>query len=96
MPLMRTWIHHRFTGCYPYPNLINSWVVGSLDSAWRAVHQYLTLHRPDLWDKFRLQWGATEYWDENSNEDLVKSYRDLMERHLTIVLQKNGIEPKPE
>ena len=97
VPVMRTWIYCRSFLCASNPNLVNSWVAGSLDSAWRAVDQYLALHHPksqyqkDFWKL----WGKTEYWDEASNEGLVESDRKLMERNLVIALHKDGVMPKP-
>lgn len=91
MQLMGAWIHCQSSGCGFYPNTVNSWIAGSLDSAWRAVWQYLTIHRPDkLYDFYGL-WGRTEYWDEDSDDRLVESYHNLMTRHLAIALQKDGV-----
>ena len=96
MPVMRTWIYCRSSICFD-PNSVQSWIAGALDSAWRAVNQYLALHHPksqyqkDFWKL----WGKTEYWDEASNEGLVESDRKLMERNLVIALHKDGVMPKP-
>lgn len=77
--------------------LIGSWVAGALDSAWRAVDQYLNLnHSESLREKFWDLWGKTEYWDETSDKDLIKLNRELMDRHLVIGLWKDGIRPKNE
>ncbi|KAF9645107.1 amine oxidase [Thelephora ganbajun] len=70
----------------------HAWVAGALDSAWRAVDQYLSLNQPDsvrqtFWDL----WGPTEYWDEASDEELVNLNRKLADRHLVIGLHKSGI-----
>ena len=78
-------------------NLINSWVAGALDSAWRAVDQYLAYNYPGSdWQKnFWDLWGETEYWDEKSNIDLVKLNRKLAERLLVIALYKGGVKLEP-
>lgn len=71
---------------------MNSWVAGALDSAWRAVDQYLALHRDkSLRDKFWNLWGPTEYWDEATNKELVDLNHTLTERHLVISLYRSGI-----
>ena len=76
------------------PNSINSWVAGALDSAWRAVDQYLALNQPaSVQQKFWDLWGATEYWDEASNKELVDLNRELEERHLVIALYEGGVRP---
>ena len=95
VPVTRAWI--------PCPSferasdltLINSWVAGALDSAWRAVNQYLNLNQenlpPGTLEKFYELWGETEYWDEASDKDLVERNRKLMDRHLVIGLHKSGV-----
>jgi len=72
----------------------HSWVAGALDSAWRAVDQYLALNHRDtpLQKKFWKLWGRTEYWDELFSEELVKLNRDLADRHLVISLYKDGVK----
>jgi hypothetical protein len=96
---MRTWIQSQFSGCASDPNLIGSWVAGALDSAWRAVDQYLTLHHANLpagvQEKFWANWGRTEYWDESSSDELVELNRKLTERHLVISLYKSGVTLEP-
>ena len=73
-------------------SLIDSWVAGALDSAWRAVDQYLALNLPnDVREKFWDLWGPTEYWDEAGNQELVELNRKLMDRHLVIGLHKDGV-----
>jgi len=92
---MRTWIL-----CHPVehasdPNFINSWVAGALDSAWRAVDQYISANLAILpagiQGVFHKNWGASEYMDESSNKELVELNRKLMERHLVIALHKSGV-----
>ena len=75
--LMRTWIRRRSSGSGSNPDLINSWIVGSLDSAWRAIEQYLTIHDPDLLWKFHKRWGSTEHWDEPSDHERLEDKDDL-------------------
>lgn len=75
----------------------HAWIVGSLYSAWRAIDQYLTIHRPDLLKTFHKRWGATEYWDDETTvTDASATYDDLLERHLAICLQRDGITPGVE
>jgi len=70
----------------------HAWVAGALDSAWRAVDQYLALNHDDsVQQKFWDLWGPTEYWDEASDKTLVDLNRKLTERHLVIALHKSGI-----
>ena len=91
VPAMRMWIYRQSFGCASDPNFINSWVAGALDSAWRAVDQYLLLNQPEsVREKFWKLWGPTEYWDEASNKELVDLNHDLTERHLVISLHKAG------
>ena len=93
VPATRTRIHYAFPGRATDPNLINSWVAGALDSAWRAVNQYLLLHHPgSIRQKFLKLWGETEYWDEASNKELVELNHRLTERHLVIGLYKSGVK----
>ena len=73
---------------------MHSWVVGALDSAWRAVDQYLAINLPEKRQSFWDKWGPTEYWDESSNPELVQLNRKLMERHLVISLHKDGVRPE--
>ena len=81
-------------GCASDLTLIDSWVAGALDSAWRAVNQHLNLNQenlpPGTLEKFYELWGETEYWDEASDKDLVALNRKLMDRHLVIGLHKSG------
>lgn len=64
-----------------------------MDSAWRAVDQYIALNLDkDVREKFWELWGPTEFWDEASNKDLVELNRKLMSRHLVISLQKDGVK----
>jgi len=70
----------------------HAWVAGALDSAWRAVDQYLALNQPEsVRKRFWDLWGPTEYWDEASNTELVAQNRKLTERHLVIALHRSGI-----
>jgi hypothetical protein len=91
VPAMRKLIPSRFVECTSDRNFIDSWVAGALDSAWRAVDQYLALNLPDYQQKFWDLWGPTEYWDEGDNQDLIALNRKLMERHLVIGLHKDGV-----
>lgn len=64
------------------------WVSGALDSAWRAVDQYLAIHNPELREKFQDLWGHSEYMDEEEDETLVKKNSELMEKHLKLAFLK--------
>ena len=92
VPVMRTWIYCRSSICFD-PNSVQSWIAGALDSAWRAVNQYLALHHPksQYQEDFWRLWGKTEYWDEGSDEELVKSDQRVMDRNLVIALHKDGV-----
>jgi len=70
----------------------HAWVAGALDSAWRAVYQYLSLNQPDLLENFYNLWGKTEYWDEADDDELVDLNNKLMERHLVIGLYRSGVK----
>lgn len=39
-----------------------SWVVGALDSAWRAVYEILWLSHRDKLPEFLLRWGENQEW----------------------------------
>ena len=77
-------------GCASNPRIFNSWVAGALNSAWRAVEQYLTLNQPDSLEAFWRLWGPSEYWDEASDSELVGLSRKLLRRHLVIALHQSG------
>ena len=92
MLAMGMWVCCQFFGRASDQNLINSWVAGALDSAWRAVNQYLYLnHNKKVRKDFYAKWGRTEYWDEAYNNELFKLNRRLTKRHLVIALHKNGV-----
>ena len=89
---MGMWIHCWTFECASDPNFLHSWVAGALNSAWRAVEQYLTLNQPRSLKKFWELWGPTEYWDEASDEGLAELSRKLLDRHLVIALHKSGFK----
>ena len=96
VPVTRTWI---FCPSFKHdsdPTHTDSWVAGALDSAWRAVEQYITLNQENLpsgtLEKFYELWGESEYWDEASDKTLVERSRKLMERHLVIDLHNSGFK----
>ena len=91
VPVMRTWVYCRSSMCFD-PSSVQSWIAGALDSAWRAVNQYLTLHRPERREDFWNQWGKTEYWDETPKKPgLAKSDQKAMDRNLVIALHNDGV-----
>ena len=92
VPVTRTWIR-----CPPFKyasdtTIINSWVAGALNSAWRAVENYLETNKiilpSGIRKKFHDKWGKTEYWDEASDEALVKANKDLMKKQIVIGLHE--------
>lgn len=43
-------------------------VAGALDSAWRAVDQFLVVNQsqyPDRREEMHKTWGSSEYWDDD-------------------------------
>ena len=94
VPVTRTWIRCPSFDRVSEPTLANSWIAGALDSAWRAVEQYLNINKiilpPGMPKKFHDSWRETEYWDEDSNNNLAKSDKELMKRQLVIGLYEPG------
>ena len=62
--------------CLPLPILIeysDRWVAGALDSAWRAVDQYLAINELETKrEEMHEKWGSSEYWEENQIEDHIR------------------------
>ena len=87
---MGVWFHHRpFERAFDV-YLINSWAAGALDSAWRAVDQYLTFNHPkSIRDTFWDKWGPNEYWDDASKKTIDQDHK-LTNRHLVIGLDESG------
>ena len=51
------------------------WVAGALDSAWRAVDQFLLinqLHHPGKREEMHKKWGPSEYWDKDQVENHIR------------------------
>jgi monoamine oxidase len=44
----------------------HAWVVGALDSAWRAVHNYLFLTDPTKLTQFYALWGKNAEWSDDT------------------------------
>ena len=89
------WIYRQSFVCDPNPDpiVVNSWVSVALDSAWRAVEQFLTINNhqlPGVQGEFWKKWGRTEYWDEASDSGLVRKNRELQEQHLAIALNNSA------
>ncbi|KAF9648690.1 hypothetical protein BDM02DRAFT_2079180 [Thelephora ganbajun] len=60
----------------------HGWVSSALNSAWRAVDQYLTLNQPQsVRQEFWKLWGPTEYWDGTSDRVLVDLGRKPTDGH---------------
>lgn len=60
--------------CFPFEAyyVYTRWVAGALDSAWRAVYQYLSLHNPVRLPEFLLNWGPSEYWSDEQLENHLR------------------------
>ena len=67
----------------------NSWVAGALDSAWRAVDNYLAFNKPkELRENFWKEWGPTEYLSEKDDEELVDLNRKLWDEYLGFTVRE--------
>jgi hypothetical protein len=58
------------------------WVVGALDSAWRAVYSYLLYTDPSKLDAFYALWGKNPEWFETEPGTGKPSRISLFERFL--------------
>ena len=58
------------------------WVVGALDSAWRAVYSYLLYTDPSKLDAFYAMWGKNAEWFETEPDTGKPSDISLFERLL--------------
>lgn len=73
-----------------FSNLCESffrWVVGALDSAWRAVKEMLILTDPKLLSKFYKLWGVNEEWTKSIQvpfDGPVSVQDDLLLEHLVL------------
>ena len=82
VPAMGMCVHRWSFGRASDAIFFNSWVAGALDSAWCAVDQYLALNRSKaLRRKFWDKWGPTEFWDEISDDELVRLNQEYLDRH---------------
>ena len=71
-------------------SVCHGWVAGALNSAWRAVDQYLLLNRPKSYrDMFWDKWGPNEYWDNAASKTIDQDH-ELTNRHLVIGLDGAG------
>ena len=61
---------------------LNRWVVGALDSAWRAVYSYLLYTDPGKLDMFYSLWGKNAEWFEPEPGTGKHSNISLFERYL--------------
>ena len=68
----------------PYTHVLcsNRWVVGALDSAWRAVYSYLLYTDPGKLDMFYSLWGKNAEWFEPEPGTGKPSNISLFERYL--------------
>ena len=62
--------------------LCSRWVVGALDSAWRAVYSYLLFTDPSKLDKFYELWGKNAEWFELEPETGKPGSTSLYEKFL--------------
>ena len=58
------------------------WVVGALDSAWRAVYSYLYFTDPSKLDDFYALWGKNAEWFEAEPGTGNPGKNSLFERYL--------------
>jgi hypothetical protein len=59
------------------------WVVGALDSAWRAVYSYLLFTDPRKLDMFYTLWGKNAEWfDKEFDTGKPTGSNSLFERYL--------------
>lgn len=78
-----------------------SWVVGALDSSWRAVYTYLKVTGQDeKIKKFKMLWGENSEWGSKSAfmETAKESHgSDLLDEHLGLVDRaiRSRIIPRP-
>ncbi|KAG8941291.1 hypothetical protein FRC03_004675 [Tulasnella sp. 419] len=62
----------------------HAWVVGALDSAWRAVYSIVLRDYPELKDKFKDLWGQNMEWTASPTFQKVYTHEDLLAVHLAI------------
>ena len=63
-----------------------SWVVGALDSAWKAVYEYLKLTGQDAkLKKFEQLWGGNSEWTASSSLVTDGPDHDLLEEHIALI-----------
>ena len=69
--------------------LSRSWVVGALDSSWRAVYEYLKVTGQDeKIKKFKTLWGESSEWESTPplREASEENHgRNLLDEHLGLV-----------
>ncbi|KAI6126499.1 hypothetical protein F5141DRAFT_1247376 [Pisolithus sp. B1] len=64
----------------------HAWVVGALDSAWRAVHEYLCVTgQEDKKKDFKKLWGENIEWASPSVLPVFANRPNLLEEHLGLV-----------
>ncbi|KAF8554373.1 amine oxidase [Imleria badia] len=67
----------------------HSWVVGALDSSWRAVYEYLkVMEQAEKIRKFKTLWGESSKWASQSamgESAKENNGRDLLDEHLGLV-----------
>ncbi|KII83644.1 hypothetical protein PLICRDRAFT_148036 [Plicaturopsis crispa FD-325 SS-3] len=51
----------------------HGWIVGALDSTWRAIHEYLTVSHPDKLPEFLRKWGVNDDYNVASSVSIAPS-----------------------
>ncbi|KAI6045465.1 hypothetical protein EDC04DRAFT_2559545 [Pisolithus marmoratus] len=65
----------------------HAWVVGALDSAWRAVHEYLAVTRQhDKMKRFKELWGENVEWASPPGQ-FADDQSNLLHEHLGLIHQ---------
>lgn len=60
-----------------------SWIVGALDSTWRAICEYLIVSHPDKVNEFTQKWGFQNEWlPTNQSRSGNKLANNLLLKHL--------------
>ncbi|KAI6041671.1 hypothetical protein EDC04DRAFT_2892921 [Pisolithus marmoratus] len=63
----------------------HAWLVGALDSAWRAVHEYLSVTRQeDKMRRFKQLWGGNAEWTCPPAQ-FNRPQSDLLDEHLGLI-----------
>lgn len=75
----------------------HAWVVGALDSAWRAVKEILLLDYKDKIEDFEAMWGRNQEWYSESPDDPHLKYKpayDLLIKYMVLQLGTDIFDEK--